>query len=128
MAIKRVTAKVNGQTYSLAQNGNTNTYQANIIAPSLEKEYNVVITAMDMAGHFTVIDDTDEQFGNLLTILVGKNNTDLRSTILTSELGSYMLDMVAPIYDASKIALHLFQCFGETLEKETEFIKNDFIG
>ena len=127
MAIKSVTANLNNQTYSLTKIGDTDTYEANIIAPSLDDEYNLVVTAMDEAGHFTVVDEKDAKFGNLMRILVGKNNADLRETILTNSLGNRMLDMVAPIYDASKIALYLFQCLGITLEKETEFVVNDFI-
>ena len=46
---------------------------------------------------------------------------DLRAEILTNELGNRMLDMVAPIYDRSKVALHLFQALGNTMSKQTDF-------
>lgn len=52
---------------------------------------------------------------------------DIRHEILTNELGNQMLDMVAPIYDRSKVALHLFQAFGETLEPVVDFIWNDIV-
>lgn len=55
------------------------------------------------------------------------NTSDLRPLILTNELGDQMLDMVAPIYDRSKVALYLFQAIGIVLQKETEFIAEDFI-
>lgn len=51
----------------------------------------------------------------------------LRSKILTNELGNRMLDMVAPIYDKSKLALYVFQAIGTALSKETEFVAEDFI-
>lgn len=54
------------------------------------------------------------------------NNDDLRPLILTNGLGNQMLDMVAPIYDRSKVALYLFQALGITLEKETEFFTLQF--
>lgn len=58
---------------------------------------------------------------------MNNNNSDLRHEILTNELGNQMLDMVAPIYDRSKVALYLFQAIGKTLEPEVEFIWNDFV-
>lgn len=59
--------------------------------------------------------------------MINNNNSDLRHEILTNELGNQMLDMVAPIYDNSKVALYLFQALGKTLEPEVEFIWNDFV-
>lgn len=53
--------------------------------------------------------------------------TDERMAILTNELGSRMLDMVAPIYDRSKVALYLFQAIGIVLQKETDFVWDDFV-
>lgn len=54
------------------------------------------------------------------------DDKDLRNLILTNELGNQMLNMVAPIYDRSAIALYLFQAIGIVLEKETDFVY-DFI-
>ena len=53
--------------------------------------------------------------------------TDERMEILTNELGNQMLDMVAPIYEKSKVALYLFQALGIVLQKETDFVWNDFV-
>lgn len=52
---------------------------------------------------------------------------DYRENILTNELGDRMLDMVAPIYDNSKLTLYTFEAFGESLTKETDFVATDFI-
>ena len=52
--------------------------------------------------------------------------SDLRENILNNELGSNMLDMVAPIYDRSKVALYLFQALGIVLQKEYDFIIYDY--
>ena len=58
---------------------------------------------------------------------MANENRDLRELILTNELGNRMLDMVAPIYDRSKVALYLFQAIGIALQKGTDFVANDFI-
>lgn len=55
------------------------------------------------------------------------NNSDLRHEILTNELGNRMLDMIAPVYDRSKVFLFLFQAFGIVLQKELDFIWGDFV-
>lgn len=55
------------------------------------------------------------------------NKNDLRQEILTNELGSRMLDMVAPVYDRSKVFLFMFQAFGIVLQKEMDFIWDDLI-
>ena len=53
--------------------------------------------------------------------------TELREKILTNQLGDRMLNMVAPVYDRSAIALYIFQAFGIVLSKEVDFIAEDFI-
>ena len=53
--------------------------------------------------------------------------SELREKILDNELGNQMLDMVAPIYDRSEVALYLFQALGIVLQKEYDFIIYDFI-
>lgn len=53
--------------------------------------------------------------------------SDLRNEILNNEIGSKMLDMVAPVYDNSKVALYLFQALGIVFQKEYDFIIYDFI-
>lgn len=127
MAVEKVTASVNKQTYQLTQEGETDTYKASISAPILASDYNVTIKATDDAGNETVIDSTDKMYGELLKLEVGDYTSDLRQLILTNELGDRMLDMVAPIYDKSKVALYLFQAFGIVLQKEMDFVSGDFI-
>lgn len=56
-----------------------------------------------------------------------EETSDLRQSILTNDLGDTMLRTVAPIYDKSKAALHLFQALGIVLQKETDFVAIDFI-
>ena len=53
--------------------------------------------------------------------------SDLRENIIETELGNNMLDMVAPIYDRSKVALYIFNALGIVLQKEYDFIIYDFI-
>lgn len=53
--------------------------------------------------------------------------SDLRHEILNNELGSRMLDMVAPVYDRSKVVLYLFQALGIVFQKEYDFIIYDLI-
>ena len=55
------------------------------------------------------------------------SDKDLRQEILTNELGDRMLNMVAPIYDRSKVALHTFQALGIVLQKEKDFVRDDLI-
>ena len=56
-----------------------------------------------------------------------ESESDLRQMILTNELGNRMLNMVAPIYNNSKAALYFFQAAGIMLQKEADFVANDFI-
>ncbi len=51
-----------------------------------------------------------------------EDDKDLRNLILTNELGNQMLNMVAPVYDKSAVALYLFQALGIVLSKEVDFI------
>lgn len=57
---------------------------------------------------------------------MANNKSDLRANILTNELGSQMLDTVAPIYNNSKVALYLFQSIGITMEQIKDFMSLDF--
>lgn len=54
-------------------------------------------------------------------------SVDIRHEILTSELGNQMLDMVAPTYDRSKVALYLFQALGTEFQPIVDFVLDDFI-
>ena len=58
---------------------------------------------------------------------MSENSSDLRQEILTNEMGNIMIDMVAPVYDRSKVALYLFQAFGITLEKEYDLNKYKYL-
>lgn len=53
------------------------------------------------------------------------DKSDLRQEILTNELGNQMLNMVAPIYNNSKVTLYLFQAIGITLEQLVKFMSFD---
>lgn len=57
---------------------------------------------------------------------MANNKSDLRQEILTNELGNQMLNMVAPIYDNSKVTLYLFQAIGITLESIRDFFSFSF--
>lgn len=128
MAIKNVTANVNGTSYDLLSAENDN-YSADIEAPKKAAEYGISVTATDEAGNATTIDSTDKQFGESLKLKARDTleTADLRHVILTNELGDRMLDTVAPIYDLSSLTLYVFEAFGETLTKETDFVAGDFI-
>ena len=56
-----------------------------------------------------------------------EKSEDIKESILTNELGKIMSDMVSPIYYRSRVAAYLFQAIGIVLQKETDFIDNDFI-
>lgn len=56
-----------------------------------------------------------------------RTDSVLREQILTNELGDRMLNTVAPIYDNSKVALHIFQAIGTVLQKGTDFVAIDLI-
>lgn len=56
---------------------------------------------------------------------MANNKSDLRQEILTNELGNQMLNMVAPIYNNSKVTLYLFQAMGITLEQIVKFMSFD---
>ena len=128
MSIKKVTATINGSNYKLSSSGDNN-YSTDIESPQKAAEYDIAISATDEAGNVTSINSDDKRLGNSLKLKTVNSleTADLRYIILTSELGNQMLDTVAPIYDQSKLTLYTFESFAETLEKETAFIKGDFI-
>lgn len=128
MSIKKVTANLNGTSYGLSSQADDN-YSADIVTPKKAADYGISITATDEAGNVTTIDSTDKRFGELLTLKARDSieTADIRHVILINELGDRMLDMVAPIYDLSKLTLYVFQAFGETLTKELDFVTGDFI-
>lgn len=126
MAVKRVTASVNNTTYTMA-NVEGNVYSVDIRAPDTSANYDITLQAVDYEGSTTTVDSTHEKYGKLLTLNVVDEAADSRLEILTNELGNRMLDMVAPIYDRSKVALYLFQALGTVLQPEVDFVYGDFI-
>lgn len=76
MAVKTVTAVINGQPYTLTKNSSTGKYEATITAPSLSSYnqtghyYNVSVTAEDDAGNTTTKDATDSTLGADLQLVV----------------------------------------------------------
>lgn len=77
MAVKTVTASINGQNYTLTYDEASGSYKATITAPN-KSSYNnnaghyypVSVTATDDAGNSTTVNDTDETFGNDLKLKV----------------------------------------------------------
>lgn len=76
MAIKTVTAKINGQTYTLTLNSATGKYEATITAPDTSSYkqsghyYNVELTAIDQAGNSTTKNAADSVLGTSLQLRV----------------------------------------------------------
>lgn len=77
MAISTVTATINNQTYTLTKNVTTGKYEATITAPSVSSYnnnaghyYPVSISATDIAGNVSTINDTHATFGNNLKLSV----------------------------------------------------------
>lgn len=76
MAVKTVTAVINGQSYTLTENSSTGKWEATITAPSLSSYnetghyYNVSVTAEDDAGNATTKDATDSSLGADLQLVV----------------------------------------------------------
>lgn len=128
MAVKSVTASLNNTTYELSSTSDK-TYTAAIPAPSSGADYSITLQTVDDAGNTVTVDKNDENYGKLLTLQVNdtEETADLRKLILKNSLGNRMLDMVAPIYDKSRVALHLFQVLGTILQPELDFVWGDFI-
>ena len=76
MAIKTMTATVNGQTYNLTLNESTGKYEAVITAPSASSfnlsggYYPVSVKAVDTAGNETTVDSSHSTLGNNLKLYV----------------------------------------------------------
>lgn len=77
MAISKVTANINGTTYTLTLNSTTGLYEADITAPT-KSSYNinsghyypVSITATDTAGNSITVNDSDTTLGSSLQLVV----------------------------------------------------------
>ena len=76
MAVKTVQAIINGQTYTLNYNSETQRYEATITAPAKSSfnedghYYPVTVKASDDAGNETSVDDTHETLGASLQLKV----------------------------------------------------------
>lgn len=76
MAVKTVTAKINGQSYTLTLNASTGKYEATVTAPtksSYNQEghyYNVEVSATDDAGNTATKDASDSTLGTSLQLKV----------------------------------------------------------
>lgn len=76
MSVKTVKAVVNGQTYNLTYNSETQRWEAPATAPDKSSYnqsghyYSVQITAEDMAGNVTEKDATDAEIGDDLQLIV----------------------------------------------------------
>ena len=76
MAIKTVTASINGQSYTLTLNSSTGKYEATITAPSKSSYtqaghyYPVTVVATDTAGNSTTKDASDSTLGTSLQLKV----------------------------------------------------------
>lgn len=75
-AIEKVTATVNGTTYTLTLNGQTGAYEATVTAPTRSsynqegKYYGVTVTAKDVAGNTASVNQTDKTLGESLKLKV----------------------------------------------------------
>lgn len=80
MAVKTVTALINGQSYTLTLNASTGKYEAAVTAPTTssykqpDHVFNVMLTATDDAGNITSIDSSDPSFGSQLKLRVFETN------------------------------------------------------
>lgn len=76
MSAKTVKAVINGQTYNLTYNSETQRWEAPATAPAKSSYnqsghyYNAQITAEDMAGNVTTKDATDSEIGSSLQLVV----------------------------------------------------------
>lgn len=76
MALKTITATLNGQEYTLTLNESTGKYEAQITAPSTSSFnqtggfYGISLTATDDAGNTTTVDTTHETLGDSLKLVV----------------------------------------------------------
>lgn len=76
MSVKTVQAIINGQTYNLTYNSNTQKYEATVTAPNKSSYpltghyYPVTVKATDDAGNVTTKDSSDSVLGNSLKLKV----------------------------------------------------------
>ncbi len=95
MAVKTVTAVINGQTYTLTLNSSTGKYEATITAPSKSSYtldghyYPVTVKATDVAGNSTTKDASDSTLGASLQLKVKEKVAPVIS-ISAPTAGSYI--------------------------------------
>jgi hypothetical protein len=95
MAVKKVQAIINGQTYDLTYNSSTKKYEATITAPTKSSYtldghyYPVTIKATDEAGNTTTVDATSTSIGDSLKLKV-KEITAPGISITSPTYGSYL--------------------------------------
>lgn len=97
MAIKTVTAIINGNEATLTLNSSTGKYEATITAPSKSSYtlsghyYPVTIKAIDTAGNVTTKDSTDATLGSSLRLVV-KEKVAPVSTFVNPTAGAYIIN------------------------------------
>ena len=91
MSVKTVKAKINGQSYDLTYNGETQKWEATITAPS-KSSYNqtghyypVELTATDDAGNTTTINDKSPNFGADLQLIVKEKVAPVITVVYPTE-------------------------------------------
>lgn len=95
MAVKTVTAVINGQTYTLTLNSSTGKYEATITAPSKSSYtlsghyYPVTLKATDVAGNATTVTTSDATLGSALQLKV-KEKVAPVITITSPTAGAYI--------------------------------------
>ena len=97
MAVKKVEAVINGQTYTLTLNSATGKYEATITAPA-KSSYNqsghyypVTVKATDDAGNVRTVDDSDSSVGSSLRLKV-KEKTAPVGTITYPTASAYIIN------------------------------------
>ena len=76
MAVNKVKATLNGQTYNLTYNSSTGAYEATITAPSKSSYnqtnhvYGITVVATDTAGNSTTVDSGNSTYGAQLKLKV----------------------------------------------------------
>ena len=97
MAVKKVEAVINGQTYTLTLNSATGKYEATITAPA-KSSYNqsghyypVTVKATDDAGNVRTVDDSDSSIGSFLQLKV-KEKTAPVGTITYPTASAYIIN------------------------------------
>lgn len=97
MAVKKVEAVINGQTYTLTLNSATGKYEATITAPA-KSSYNqtghyypVTVKATDDAGNVRTVDASDSSIGSSLQLKV-KEKTAPVGTITYPTASAYIIN------------------------------------